>query len=139
MAHAPPERPRKFDISTAEIRRLVASFYARVRADAVLGPVFDAAVGDWAAHEEKIAAFWRGAILREPGYDGNPMQMHLANADIRPEHFPVWLALFRDTAERELAPETARAIADLADRIGKGLSYGIETFRRGGSLPPVLA
>ncbi|MBQ4823531.1 group III truncated hemoglobin [Leisingera sp. HS039] len=138
MKDSPQKQPWMFEVTAEEIARLVSCFYARVRADAVLGPVFNPAVSDWPSHEEKIAAFWRGAILREPGYEGNPMQIHLANPEIRPEHFPVCLALFRDTAERELRPETARAFAALADRIGKGLSYGLENFRREADAPPVL-
>ena len=139
MADAQPERPQMFDITAAEISRVVACFYARVRAHEVLGPVFDAAIADWPAHEAKIEAFWRGAILREPGYSGNPMQIHLANAAVKPEHFPLWLDLFRDTAARELAPPAATAFAGLADRIGKGLSYGIENFRQPEGAPPVLS
>lgn len=138
MADAQPQRPRMFEITAAEISRLVACFYARIRAHEVLGPVFGEAISDWPGHEAKIEAFWRGAILREPGYEGNPMQIHLANAAIKPEHFPLWLELFRDTANRELKPETAAAFASLADRIGNGLSYGIENFRRPDGAPPVL-
>ncbi|OBY24416.1 group III truncated hemoglobin [Leisingera sp. JC1] len=139
MKDSPHKQPWIFEVSADEIALLVARFYSRVRADAVLGPVFNAAVTDWPEHEARIAAFWRGAILREPGYAGNPMQVHLANPEIRPEHFPVWLALFRDTAERELSPETAQAFAALADRIGKGLSYGLENFQREADVPPVLS
>ncbi|KIC09112.1 globin family protein [Leisingera sp. ANG-M1] len=138
MADTQPKRPKMFDVTAAEISRLVTVFYARIRQHEELGPVFDAAVADWPAHEAKIAAFWRGAILREEGYSGNPMQMHLANTAILPEHFPLWLDLFRDTAQRELDPETAHAFANLADRIGKGLSYGIENFRQPDGAPPVL-
>lgn len=138
MAQEQRARPRMFEVTPGEISRLVSRFYARIRVDEVLGPVFNKAISDWPAHEAKIAAFWRGAILREPGYDGNPMQIHLANSEILPEHFPLWLDLFRDTANRELNPETAAAFASLADRIGNGLSYGIENFRRPEGTPPVL-
>ncbi|AHD08894.1 group III truncated hemoglobin [Phaeobacter gallaeciensis] len=138
MAQASDPRAIMFEVTAAEIRRLVANFYARIRRHDELGPVFNAVIGDWPEHEAKIEAFWRGAILREPGYLGNPMQVHLANAAIKPEHFPLWLDLFRDTAKRELKPETAAAFASLADRIGKGLSYGIENFRGPEGAPPVL-
>ncbi|AUQ71303.1 group III truncated hemoglobin [Phaeobacter sp. HS012] len=139
MAQVPRARPHMFDVTPEEISRLVCCFYARIRVDNVLGPVFSAAIEDWPAHEAKILAFWRGAILREPGYEGNPMQVHLSNSEILLEHFPRWLELFRDTANRELKPETAAAFASLADRIGNGLSYGIENFRKPEGAPPVLA
>ena len=40
------------------LRLLVADFYDRVRADPVLGPVFEGAVTDWPAHLDRLTAFW---------------------------------------------------------------------------------
>ena len=34
-------------VSEAQLETLIPSFYARVREDALIGPVFDAAIGDW--------------------------------------------------------------------------------------------
>lgn len=135
----PHLRPHQlFDITRAEIDRVVRRFYAEIRTHDVLGPVFNAAVTDWPEHEEKIACFWAGAILREPGYSGNPMQIHLANTNIDPAHFPVWLDLFQEVVERELTRDTASAFTLLARRIGKGLSMGIENFRQPDGAAPIL-
>ena len=41
--------------------------YAAIHQNPGLGPVFAAHVTDWPAHEAKIAAFWRNAILMERG------------------------------------------------------------------------
>lgn len=139
MPDAKATRPQMFDITADEIGVLITRFYARIRVHPVLGPVFNTAIGNWPEHEDKIAAFWRGAILREPGYSGNPMQVHLANSDILPEHFPLWLNLFEETAHQVLRPETAQAFSHLANRIGNGLSFGIENFRREADTPPVLS
>ncbi|SMO73162.1 group III truncated hemoglobin [Ruegeria faecimaris] len=139
MTRTMPIRPHMFDITADEIATLVNQFYARIRVHPDLGPVFDRAIEDWPEHEEKIAAFWRGAILREAGYSGNPMQVHLANSEILPEHFRLWLDLFEDTAKKALKPATAEAFSHLASRIGKGLSFGIENFRREADTPPVLS
>ena len=139
MPQAMTPHLKMFEITVEEIETLVSRFYARVRLDPVLGPVFGAAIVDWPTHEENIAAFWRGAILREPGYSGNPMRIHLANSEILPGHFPRWLDLFEETAKQVLKPETAVAFSHLANRIGKGLSFGIENFRREASAPPVLS
>ena len=139
MPAATVAKPQMFEISAEEIEILVCRFYAQIRVHPVLGPVFNEAIQDWKAHEEKIASFWRGAILREPGYSGNPMQVHLANSDILPEHFPLWLDLFGETAHQVLQPDTALAFTHLADRIGKGLTFGIENFRREAGAPPVLS
>ena len=128
----------RFDITRDEIGRVVARFYARVRADAVLGPVFGAHVTDWPAHEEKIAAFWRNAILREPGYDGFPMREHLSRPDVKPEHFPIWLGLFHETLRAELSDLQALQWGDLADKIGEGFRAGVENVRLRPDQPPRL-
>ena len=84
----------RFDITEAEIARTVAVFYGAVRRHEVLAPIFAEHVGDWAAHEDRIAAFWKGAILHKAGYNGSPMRAHLSAGNVRPEHFEIWLALF---------------------------------------------
>ena len=46
-------------LDEARIERVVHAFYRRVRADAVLGPIFAAEIadGDWPAHLERMGAF----------------------------------------------------------------------------------
>ena len=112
-------------ITRAEISEGVAQFYTLARAHPVLGPVFGAHVTDWNTHEDKITSFWAGALLRERGYDGNPMQKHLAAGNVKPSHFPVWLGLFDQVLEGTLPETNARHWSDLAHRIGESLSYGL--------------
>ena len=46
-----------------QIETLVATFYARIRRDAVLGPIFLAAIGeDWTAHLKTMCDFWSSII-----------------------------------------------------------------------------
>ncbi len=45
-------------IDDAALGRLVTAFYARVREDAELGPIFNDAVHDWSAHLTTLIAFW---------------------------------------------------------------------------------
>lgn len=130
--------PPRFDVTADQIDRVVAVFYGAVRRHEVLGPVFAGHVSDWPAHEAKIAAFWRNAILYERSYDGNPMRVHRQAGDVRPDHFPVWLALFDETLRRTLPPETARAWSALAHRIGQGLRMGVEDGRAAREGPPML-
>ena len=123
-----------------QIDRLVAAFYARVRKDETLGPIFMRAIGtddvSWSRHEAHIASFWRNALGLDRGFSGNPMMKHLANGEIQPEHFPIWLGLFRETAHELLSQPEAKTIADLADRIGRSLSMGLTQFRAPPSGPP---
>ncbi|MDO6799700.1 group III truncated hemoglobin [Shimia thalassica] len=129
-----------FEISPEEISNVVSRFYARIRQHPDLGPVFAAHIDadEWPAHEEKIAAFWRNAILKERGYDGQPMRVHLQTPEIQPEHFAQWLGLFDEVLQDTLSPELAQAFSALAHRIGNGFRYGIEQIRRPADLPPML-
>lgn len=128
----------RFEITAQEISRVVAIFYTRVRADAVLGPVFAAHVSDWPEHEAKIAAFWRNAILRERSYSGNPMRVHVSRPDVKAEHFPIWLGLFHEVLRAELPTQTAQQWGALADRIGEGFRTGIVAMRQPKDQPPKL-
>lgn len=130
--------PARFPVTSEQIDRVVAVFYAAVRRHEVLGPVFAGHVADWPAHEARIAAFWRNAILYERGYDGNPMMAHMRAGDVRAAHFPTWLALFDETLSRTLPAEPAAAWSELAHRIGAGLRMGVEDLRERRAQPPVL-
>lgn len=135
MSTLPPPR---FPITEAEIDLVVARFYARVRRHPVLGPVFARHVHDWPVHEARIARFWKGAILFQPGFDGSPMMAHRRAGDVRPDHFPDWLGLFDETLHEVLAPEQAAGWSALAHRIGSGLRQGVADIGRGPGAAPSL-
>lgn len=122
MTHTPLAR---FDITRPEIERVVARFYARVRAHPVLGPVFAAHVTDWPPHEAKIARFWASAILGERSYDGNPMVAHMQAGNVRPGMFEPWLALFDQVLAEELTEAQAARWSALVHRIGRSLRAGV--------------
>lgn len=117
--------PPRFPITADQIAQVVAAFYAAVRRDPDLGPVFAKHIPDWPSHEDKIASFWRNAILFERSYDGNPMAAHMQAGNVKPEHFNIWLGHFDATLARTLPEETAIAWSALAHRIGRGLRYGV--------------
>ena len=128
----------RFDITPAQIDRVVTVFYAAIRRHEVLGPVFANHVTDWPEHEAKIARFWRNAILRDRLYDGNPMRVHMAAGDVRAFHFAPWLALFDETLRRTLPEAQAQGWSALAHRIGAGLRMGVEDLRERRTGPPVF-
>jgi hemoglobin len=117
--------PPRFPVTEDQITRVVTAFYAAARVHPVLGPVFAAHVGDWPAHEAKIARFWANAILHAHSYDGNPLAVHRAAGDVKAAMFDDWLALFDRTLAAQLPDETARPWSALAHRIGRGLIYGL--------------
>ena len=125
-------------MTEGEIERLVNSFYARVRGDAVLGPVFNGAVHDWPEHLEKLSAFWSSVMLTSGRYKGSPMAAHLRHAGaIDPAMFDRWLDLWRQTARKILAPADAAAIIEKAERIAESLKLAL--FFRIGNEPASAA
>lgn len=115
----------------AAIARLVHAFYERARVDALLGPVFEAAVDDWPAHMDILVRFWSSVLLRAGTYRGNPMAQHQPLA-LGEEHFARWLALWEQTAHEVLPPGQARHVSEMAQRIGRSLriGLGIDPLRR---------
>jgi len=89
------------------IRTLVDSFYEAIRADAMLGPIFNANVKDWSVHLNKMYDFWSSMVLRSGRYSGRPIVAHLKLDGLTHEHFDHWLSLWRATVTR-IAPPAAR-------------------------------
>jgi hemoglobin len=113
-------------IDEAMIARVVHGFYDRVRADAVLAPIFAARIvdADWPAHLARMVRFWSAVILMDGGYHGQPVQKH-AGLPVDATHFDRWLALFRATAA-ELVPARAAAVfVDRAEPIAESLEAAI--------------
>lgn len=108
------------------IHRLVHAFYARVREDSILAPIFDSHVNDWGAHLENMCAFWSSVALLTGRYHGRPMEKHLP-LPIDAHHFDRWLALFEDTARQVCAPAAADHFIERARRIAESLEMGIAT------------
>lgn len=140
LQHPRMAQPPRIKITTDQIERVVARFYAAVRADSVLGPVFAAHVpkDGWPAHEDKIARFWRNVILRQRVYEGNPMQAHLAAGNVHAQHFPLWLGLFDKILVSELPEDVAQDFSTLAHRIAHGLRLGVEDAHAPAGAPPAL-
>ncbi len=107
-----------------DLARLVDRFYDTVRADALLGPVFNAAIDDWDAHKATLVDFWSSVILGTGSYRGNPMAAHRPHPIID-AHFGHWLALWRQTTAEVLPPDHAALLQDRAGRIGTSLRYGL--------------
>lgn len=114
------------DIDEAAIAELLAEFYARVRRDRHLGPVFEDIVADWDEHLERLEAFWSSLMLTSGRYKGNPIAMHvLHGARIRPFMFERWLEIWRQTTDERLAPAIAAQMQARAARIAERLSLAL--------------
>lgn len=110
---------------------LVYRFYEKVRADAVLGPIFEARISDWAPHLDRMVAFWSSVALMTGRYHGAPVPAH-AGLPVGWEHFERWLALFRETAEETCPPEGVAHVTASAERIARSLHMAVEGARADG-------
>lgn len=119
-------------IDEAMIERLVRGFYARVREDVLIGPIFAARITDWEPHLQRMFAFWSGVVLMSGRYHGQPMRKHLP-LPIDSRHFDRWLALFEATARELCPPKAAAHFVERAQRIAESLELGITIA--GGRLP----
>jgi len=118
------------DVITEEsIKELVDRFYAKVRDNAELGPVFDAAIGendhDWKPHLERMYAFWSSVMLTSGRYHGNPMQKHKDLPHFDENLFDTWLALFAETAHEIHDAVIADRYIDRSRRIAESLKLGL--------------
>jgi hemoglobin len=113
-------------ISEDGIVRLVDRFYAKIRADAQLGPIFERVVrGKWDKHLEKMRDFWSSVMLTTGRYKGAPALAHLRIKDIEPASFDRWLRLFGETCDELFDGEAAEAFRAKAARIAESLKLAL--------------
>lgn len=126
-------------INDALISKLVDAFYAAIRQDDLLGPIFAAHVVDWTPHLGRMKDFWASVTLESGRFRGNPMLKHIAVGGLEQTHFDRWLVLWRETVEK-IVPDTAAAAVfrSSAERIARSLLSGIRLHCGGldAVLPP---
>ena len=137
VVHKPPPPGAAAGVDEAMIRRLVHAFYARIRADDVLGPIFAGEISDWEPHLAKMCDFWSSVVLMTRRYDGRPVPAHVKIPGLDHAHFEHWLALFEATAREVCPPQAAAIFIDRAGRIAQSLRLSLDFHR--GVLPPLKA
>ena len=125
------------------VRDVVYGFYDKIRADELLGPIFNGAIADeeWPHHLAKMCDFWSATLLRTSRYQGRPLPPHLALPGIGEEHFRRWLTLFKATVEQLCPPPVAALFFERALRIAHSFRLAI-AFNRGEDtmdVRPILA
>ena len=116
----------RYNINEDGLRRVVTAFYARIRQDAELGPIFNDAIRDWPEHLEKLTDFWSSVMLTSGRYKGRPVPAHLKHADrITPQLFQRWLKIWTETTNEMMAPQAAQALQAKAARIAESLQLAM--------------
>jgi hemoglobin len=126
------------DVTEEAIALLIDRFYARVRQEPVLGPIFESAIPaeEWPEHLATMCRFWSSVMLASGRYSGNPVAVHKAVPNLQRPMFARWLALFEATAGSLFVPDLAAQFTAKAHRIAASLQLAL--FHRLGQRPEGL-
>lgn len=126
MSVATDLAPTRAQPSEEDIGRLVDAFYAKVRVDPALGPVFAHAIpGDWGPHLATMRNFWSSVMLTSGRYKGNPVAVHKRVEGMEFGLFERWLMLFDETCRELFEAPLADAFAIKAARIAESLKLAL--------------
>ena len=131
---SPTPMPTHPDItSRADIITSVDAFYADVRADPLIGPVFLARFGTdgWSDHLAQMYQFWDTLLFHNPGYKGSPFRKH-ASLPIEKRHFDRWVELFVATIDARFAGPVAEDAKQRARILGLTFESKLRHLRAGG-------
>jgi hemoglobin len=109
-----------------DISILVNTFYAEIRKDETLGPIFNShLMNNWPAHLEKLTDFWETNLFGVAKFKGNPTQKHInldknLNHSIEQAHFGRWLQLWFETIDKLYVGD----IADKAKNAARNMATG---------------
>ncbi len=115
--------------NTHDVKQFVNNFYDRVRADSVLGNIFDdIAHVNWPRHLPLMYQFWETILFTRPGYKGNPLLPHVElnesmqrdlGIGLQTSDFERWTELFHATIDELFSGPCAEKAKRSAVRIGQ--------------------
>jgi hemoglobin len=124
-------------ITEAMIHDVVHGFYARIRQDPALGPIFERVIAEdaWPAHLQKMCDFWSSVMLMSGRFHGAPMPAHVRIGGLDGRHFARWLETFAETAAELCPPEAAELFVRKSQMIAQSLQLGVAASR--GEIPSI--
>lgn len=118
-------QPAVAEVHRAQVDQLVHAFYADVRADALLGPVFARSMHrDWPEHLALMTDFWCTALRLERSFRGNVYGRHVVLSGVTRDHLLRWLGLWRMHASRHLPAAQAERALGIAVGMARVLHLG---------------
>ena len=110
-----------------DISILVDKFYAKIRKDELLGPIFTGHISKekWPEHLSKLTDFWETKLFGIPKFQGNPSLAHInvdknLNYTVKRTHFDRWLQLWFETIDELYEGELATMAKESASMMAKG-------------------
>ena len=118
-----------------DVSKIVRNFYAKVRTDETLAPIFNGIIKDWEEHLEKLTDFWEINLFGGKFYDGNPITAHqrvddYSGQQISPYHFGTWINLWFATIEADYEGEKADILKRRAQKMQSILMMTIFEHRQ---------
>ncbi len=111
----------------ADLSLLIHSFYDEIRANELLGPIFNSHIESeqWPAHLEKLTDFWETNLFGVPSFKGNPTMKHKIvdrnlNHSIEASHFEQWLEIWFATIDKLFEGPLANRAKYAAQRMASG-------------------
>lgn len=110
-----------------DVFKLVNAFYAKIRKDELLGPIFNKHIPEdhWPKHIEHITDFWMGRLFGVIAFKGNPAEKHRQvdegqGYQIKKSHFDHWVNLWTETVTKQYNCKLADKAIMMAGRIAQG-------------------
>jgi len=120
-----PDAGTLLELDRDALALLVDRFYASVRADDLLGPVFEPVLHDrWPAHLARMVDFWCAACKIERGFRGNVYDKHMLLPDMAPTQLTRWQQLWQQHTEALFAPAAAARLQAVAVGVARVLHLG---------------
>lgn len=122
-------------LNITDVRKLVDTFYDKVRANELLSPIFEERIQNrWPEHLEKMYRFWQTILLEEHTYNGSPFAPH-AQLPVNKEHFNDWLNLFNQTIDELFVGKKADEAKWRAGKMAEMFHFKIQYFKNSSTTP----
>ena len=110
-----------------DVNILVNRFYAKIRQDELLGPIFNGHISEeqWNEHLIKLTDFWETNLFGVSKFKGNPSSKHIKvdtnlGYKIEQTHFRRWLNLWFETVDELYNGELATKAKESARKMATG-------------------
>lgn len=120
-----------------DIQSLIDSFYEKVKADELIGFIFnDVAKVDWPHHLPIMYDFWESLLLDGSNYGRNAMDPHFKLnklVPLQPEYFDRWLELFEAAVTTLFTGEKATLAITRARSIKEIMAFKMNQINHPGT------
>jgi len=112
-----------------DIKKMVDSFYTKIREDELLGPIFSQRIEDrWGKHLTTMYSFWENLLFGNNTYHGRPFPPHIT-LPIGLEHFERWLLIFNTNLDELFSGTKTDEAKTRAASIASIFHHKIEAIR----------